>query len=171
MLQLAKLNDSFPYFVKTKVGAHRTISYDRLRNGEVERRVDTLTVDADDTEEVAVTITETTSRKGFSVQVKILIRAVSENACEATILAELRPIRLIKKQATVHKAFRLVTKEISMKYGTEGKGEFLLYSVGKLFSSSNTCNYTAVFSVIILVLLNERTLVCLFTIAKAQAPR
>lgn len=108
------------------MGAHRTFSYDRPRNNEVVHLSETHIVDADDEEKVALTISESSPRRGFSIKVRLLIRAVSRESCEVTILAEVRPMgRNMTDQLAVHKAFGLVINEISMRYGLEGKGKDL----------------------------------------------
>jgi hypothetical protein len=108
------------------MGAHRTFSYDRPRNNEVVHLSETHIVDADDEEKVALTISESSPRRGFSIRVRLLFRAISRESCEVTILAEVRPMgRNMTDQMAVHKAFGLVINEISMRYGLEGKGKVL----------------------------------------------
>ena len=106
------------------MGAHRTVSFDRPRNSEVVHLSETYIVDADDGEKVAITIIERTPRRGFSIKIRILFRALSKDTCEGTILAEIRPMgKNMTNQMAVHKAFTLVINEISMRYGNEGKGK------------------------------------------------
>jgi len=117
------------------VGAHRTVSFDRPRNSEVVHLSETYIVDADDEEKVAITIIERTPRRGFSIKIRILFRALSQDACEGTILTEIRPMgKNMTNQMAVHKAFTLVINEISMRYGTQGKG--LLAAFHKVLSSN-----------------------------------
>jgi hypothetical protein len=105
-------------------GAHRTISYERYRNGQLIRLSETHIVDSDDTEKLAFQVTERLPRRGFSIKVKILLRAVENGgACEATVLGEIRPVgKNMSDPAAVHKAFMLVLDELRNRYGTESVG-------------------------------------------------
>lgn len=104
-------------------GAARTTSFDRLRYGSIVRLSETHSVDADDTTKIVLSITERNPRRGFSVKVRILLRARSENGCSATVIAELRPVgKDMSNQAAVHKAFILVMDEIKLRYGSDGLG-------------------------------------------------
>jgi hypothetical protein len=105
-------------------GAHRTISYERYRNGQLVRLSETHIVDSDDTEKLAFQVTERLPRRGFSIKVKILLRAVDNgDACEATVLGEIRPVgKNMSDPAAVHKAFLLVLEELRNRYGTESVG-------------------------------------------------
>jgi len=105
------------------LGAHRTTSFDRLRNGIIVRLSETQIIDADDSEKLAFTVTERMPRRGFAIKIRILLRAAKENSCEATILGEVRPVgKNMTNQAAVHKAFNLVLNEIKIRYGIEGNG-------------------------------------------------
>jgi len=105
------------------MGAHRTTTFDRPRNGTVVRLSETQIIDADDSEKLAFTISERNPRRGFSIKVRILLRSSKENFCEATVLGEVRPVgKNMSNQAAVNKAFCLVLNEISSRYGTEGNG-------------------------------------------------
>lgn len=104
-------------------GAHRTIGYDRPRNGSMVRLSETQIVDADDSEKLAFTVSERLPRRGFSIKVRLLLRSYNENSCEATVLAEVRPVgKNMSNQVAVHKAFMLVLSEIKMRYGIENVG-------------------------------------------------
>ncbi|KAG7375033.1 Las17-binding protein actin regulator [Nitzschia inconspicua] len=105
-------------------GAHRTISYQRYRNGQLVRLSETHIVDSDDTEKLAFSVTERLPRRGFSIKVKILLRAVENGgACEATVLGEIRPVgKNMSDPAAVHKAFLLVLDELRNRYGTDSVG-------------------------------------------------
>jgi len=105
-------------------GAHRTISYERYRNGQMVRLSETHIVDSDDSEKLAFQVTERLPRRGFSIKVKILLRAVDNgSACEATVLGEIRPVgKNMSDPAAVHKAFMLVLEELRSRYGTESVG-------------------------------------------------
>jgi hypothetical protein len=105
-------------------GAHRTISYERYRNGQLVRLSETHIVDSDDTEKLAFSVTERLPRRGFSIKVKILLRAVENGgACEATVLGEIRPVgKNMSDPAAVHKAFMLVLDELRHRYGNESVG-------------------------------------------------
>lgn len=105
-------------------GAHRTTSFDRPRCGSIVRLSETYTVDADDPKNVCITVTERNPRRGFSLKVRILLRARKEaDTCEATVFADVRPVgKDMSNQAAVHKAFLLVLDEIKLRYGMEGSG-------------------------------------------------
>jgi hypothetical protein len=105
-------------------GAHRTISYERYRNGQLVRLSETHIVDSDDTEKLAFQVTERLPRRGFSIKVKILLRAVENGgACEATVLGEIRPVgKNMSDPAAVHKALMLVLDELRNRYGTDTVG-------------------------------------------------
>jgi hypothetical protein len=104
-------------------GAHRTASFDRPRNGSSVRLSETYTVDADDLKKVSITVTERNPRRGFSLKVRIVIRAGKDNTCDASVLADVRPVgKDMSNQAGVHKAFLLVLDEIKLRYGMEGTG-------------------------------------------------
>ena len=105
------------------MGAHRTTSFDRLRNGSLVHLSETQIIDADDSEKLTFTISERMPRRGFSMKVKFLLRSSKDNSCEATVIAEVRPVgKNMSNQAAVHKAFLLVLNELKMRYGGEGKG-------------------------------------------------
>lgn len=104
-------------------GATRMTSFDRPRYGSTVRLSETHTVDADDRKKLVVTIEEKNPRRGFTARVKIVLRAVKEDACDASIVAEVRPVgKDMSNQAAVHKAFLLVLDEIKLRYGSDGCG-------------------------------------------------
>lgn len=105
-------------------GAHRTISYERSRNGQLVRLSETHIVDSDDSEKLAFQVNERLPRRGFSIKVKILLRAVDNgSACEATVFGEIRPVgKNMSDPAAVHKAFMLVLEELRQRYGIESVG-------------------------------------------------
>ena len=103
--------------------AHRTTSYDRPRYGTLVRLSETHTVDADDSRRITFSVTERNPRRGFSIKVRILLQAFKENSCDASVVAELRPIgKNMSNQAAVHRAFLLVMDEIKARYGSEDHG-------------------------------------------------
>jgi hypothetical protein len=105
------------------MGAHRTTSFDRLRNGSLVHLSVTQIIDADDSERLAFTISERMPRRGFSMKVKVLLWSSKVNSCEATVMGEIRPVgKNMSNQAAVHKAFLLVLNELKSRYGSEGKG-------------------------------------------------
>jgi hypothetical protein len=105
------------------MGAHRTTSFDHLRNGALVHLSETQILDADDSEKLAFTISERMPRRGFSMKVKFLLRSSKDNSCEATVIGEVRPVgKNMSNQAAVHKAFLLVLNELKTRYGSEGKG-------------------------------------------------
>jgi hypothetical protein len=105
-------------------GAHRTISYERYRHGQLVRLSETHIVDSDDSEKLAFQVAERLPRRGFSIKVKIFLRAVDNgSACEATVLSEIRPVgRNMSDPVAVHKAFELVLDELRNRYGTDDVG-------------------------------------------------
>jgi len=105
-------------------GAHRTISYERYRNGQPVRLSETHIVDSDDSEKLAFQVNERLPRRGFSIKVKILLRAVENgNTCEATVLGEIRPIgKNMSDPAAVHKALMKVLDELRNRYGMDCVG-------------------------------------------------
>ena len=108
--------------------AHRTVSFQRPRYGALVRLTEVHTVEADDSNELVLVISERNPRRGFSIKVRILLRPSSQPAhdsksCEATVIASIRPIgKDMSNQAAVHKAFQLVVEEIKDRYGVQGKG-------------------------------------------------
>jgi len=105
------------------MGANRTTTYDRLRNGELVQLMETHIVDADDSEKVIFCVTERMPRRGFSVRIRISLHAINCQNCQATVHGEVRPMgKNMSNQAAVHRALVLVVDEIKMRYGVEGKG-------------------------------------------------
>lgn len=106
------------------INAHRTISYERRRNGQNVRLTETNIVESDDSDKLAFTLSERMPRRGFSVKVKVIIRASNEE-CTATVLSELRPVgKNMSNPSAVHKAFLLVLEELESRYGTHDGGLF-----------------------------------------------
>ena len=104
-------------------GASRISSFDRPRYGSTVRLSETHSIEADESRKVVFTVTERTPRRGFSTKVRIVLRALRENECDAYVSAEIRPIgKDMSNQAAVHKAFLLVIDEIKQRYGNEGRG-------------------------------------------------
>lgn len=104
-------------------GATRTCSFDRPRYGSMVHLSETHAVDADDAKKVVFLVEEHNPRRGFSVRVRITLRAYKETSCDATIVAECRPVgKDMSNQAAVHKAFLLVLDEIKARYGEDGGG-------------------------------------------------
>jgi hypothetical protein len=98
-------------------------SFDRPRYGSTVRLSETHTVDADDPKKLVVTIEEKNPRRGFIAQVEIQLRAFRENACDASVVAAIRPVgKDMSNQAAVHKAFTLVLDEVRLRYGSDGYG-------------------------------------------------
>lgn len=103
--------------------AHRTTSFERPRYGSLVRLSETHTVDADDSKKLTFTVTERNPRRGFSIKVRIMLRAHKANSCEATAVVEIRPVgKDMSNQAAVHNAFLLVLDEVKERYGVEGSG-------------------------------------------------
>ena len=105
------------------LGAHRTTSFDRTRNGNVVRLSEVHIIDADDSEKLAFTVSERMPRRGFAIKIRILLKTNKDNSCVATILGEIRAVgKNMTNQAAVHKAFTLVLNEINARYGIQGNG-------------------------------------------------
>ena len=104
-------------------GAHRVSSFARSRYGAVVRLSETHNVEADDSRTVAFTVEERYSRRGFSICVRVVLRAQRENSCTASVFAQLRPVgKDMTNQAAIHRALMLVVDEIKTRYGAEGRG-------------------------------------------------
>ena len=107
----------------TMIGASRKSSFDRPRYGSVVRLSETHTVESDNPKLVAFTVTERNPRRGFSLRVRIVLRAQQEESCDVSVFAEVRPVgKDMSNQAAVHKAFQLVIEEITDRYGAHGHG-------------------------------------------------
>ena len=121
-------------------GAHRTISFQRPRNGSVIRLSETQVIDADDSEKLAFTLSERMPRRGFAVKVKVILRPYTSSSCEATVLGEIRPVgKNMSNQAAVHKAFLMVVEELKARYGQDNLGLFAGFlSVVENMSDSET---------------------------------
>jgi Las17-binding protein actin regulator len=103
--------------------AHRTLIFDRPRYGALVRLSETHTVEADDSKELVFAVTERNPRRGFSIKVRVILRAFRENSCDASVLADIRPVgKDMSNQAAVHKACMLVVDEIKDRYGADGSG-------------------------------------------------
>jgi lipid-binding SYLF domain-containing protein len=104
-------------------GAERSASFDRSRYGSFIRLTETYTVDTDDPKRLSLFIIENSPRRGFATKVKILLRATKDNLCEASAIADIRPVgKDMSNQAAVHKAYLLVLEEIKLRYGIEQSG-------------------------------------------------
>jgi len=81
-------------------------------------------VDSDDSEKLAFQVSERLPRRGFSIKVKILLRAIDNGtACEATVLGEIRPVgKNMSDPAAVHKALLKVQDELRHRYGSDSVG-------------------------------------------------
>jgi lipid-binding SYLF domain-containing protein len=103
--------------------AHRTISFDRPRYGSLVRLSETHTVEADEASELVFTVTERNPRRGFSIKVRVNLRAFKDASCDATVVAEIRPVgKDMSNQAAVHKASLLVVEELRERYGEDSSG-------------------------------------------------
>lgn len=122
-------------------GAYRTISFDRPRYGSLVRLSETHTVEADDSNRLSFTVTERNPRRGFSIQIRVHFRVHREKSCEASVLANIRPVgKDMSNQAAVHKAFELVIDEIRARYGLTDGGLIagLISVVKSMAVESNT---------------------------------
>ena len=104
-------------------GAERAASFDRPRFGSLVRLTEKYSVNTDDPKKLLLCITENNPRRGFATKVTILVRATKDNFCEATAVADIRPVgKDMSNQLAVHKACLLVLDEIRLRYGTEQQG-------------------------------------------------
>jgi len=103
--------------------AHRTVNFERARYGAIVHLSETHTVESDNARELVLAVIERNPRRGFSIKVRVILRAVQDKRCEASVSASIRPVgKDMSNQAAVHKAFLLVTDEIKERYGMEGSG-------------------------------------------------
>eukprot|EP00977_Amphora_coffeiformis_P016746 scaffold5296_cov163-Amphora_coffeaeformis.AAC.1 len=103
--------------------AHRTISFDRPRYGSLVRLSETHTVEADESSELVLAITERNPRRGFSIKVRVHLHAFKDSSCDATVMADIRPVgKDMSNQAAVHKACLLVVEELKERYGRDSRG-------------------------------------------------
>jgi len=108
----------------TMVGALRTVTFTRMRNGQKVNLSETHTVDVDDPSELSFSVNEKMPRRGFAVLIKVKISATSHQTCEILITADLMPIgRNMSDQGAVNKAFILVIDELKARYGNSDKGK------------------------------------------------
>ena len=104
--------------------AHRTVLFDRIRNGQIIRLSETVVVVRDDSESLSLTISERMPRRGFSMKARITIREESKQSCSFSIIGDIVPIgRDLSNQGAVHRAFLLVVEELEGRYGTEKQGK------------------------------------------------
>jgi len=130
----------------TMMGAHRTTTFDRLRNGSVVRLSETQIVDGDDTRKIAYTVSERLPRRGFAIKIRVVLRALRENLSSCNVTAEIRPVgKNMSNQTAVHKAFLLVLNETKTRYGVERYGLMngLLNYVNNLPSSESSSSIPA----------------------------
>ena len=105
------------------VDAHRTVSFERSRYGAIVRLSENHIVVSDDAKKVVFAIDERNPRRGFAIEIRVILRPLHEKACEATVSARIRPVgKDMSNQAAVHKAFLLVVDEIKERYGVDDFG-------------------------------------------------
>lgn len=103
--------------------AHRTISFDRPRYGSLVRLSETHTVEVDEASDLVLAVTERNPRRGFSIKVHVQLQAFTDSSCDATVIADIRPVgKDMSNQAAVHKAFLLVVEELKERYGGDSRG-------------------------------------------------
>lgn len=104
-------------------GAYRTTSFDRPRYGSMIRFSEVHTVEIDDPQKVTLSVFEQNPRRGFSITVRISIKARKDETSEITVYGDIRPIgKDMSNQTAVHKAYTLVLDEIRMRFGLEDDG-------------------------------------------------
>ncbi len=105
---------------------HRTVLFDRLRNGQRIRLSETIVVVMDDDEKASISMSERMPRRGFSTKVRITLLKETERTCSVSIFGDIVPIgEDLSNQGAVHRAFLLVVDEMKGRYGTEGLGEII----------------------------------------------
>ena len=108
--------------------AHRTVLFDRLRNGQHIRLSETIVVIVDGNERVSLSISERMPRRGFSTKVRITLLRETRNSCSICIFGDIVPVgKDLSNQGAVHRAFLLVVNELKGRYGTQGKGKNLQF--------------------------------------------
>mmetsp|Transcript_3868 Transcript_3868/g.7415 ORF Transcript_3868/g.7415 Transcript_3868/m.7415 type:complete len:1027 (-) Transcript_3868:6219-9299(-) len=109
------------------LGGHRTVLFDRLKNGARVRLSETIVVLSDDDEILSLTISERMPRRGFSTKVRVVLTKESKQSCSVSIFGEVVPIgKDLSNQDAVHRAFLLVIEELKDRYGTDNKGKLTL---------------------------------------------
>lgn len=110
-------------------GAQRTITYNRVRNSEMVRLSETVSVEHDDTtQSLMIVIKDEMPRRGFQVMACMHFRSFGQQSCEARVVTDIRPVgRNISNQQAVHKAYVLVLDEMKKKYGLEEKGTTCMF--------------------------------------------
>ena len=104
-------------------GAHRTISFDRRRNGTYIRLSETHVVDSDNADNVSLNIVERLPRRGFAVKVRVHLKLKSPHSCEVAVRTEIRPVgKKLSNQDAVHKAYGMVVDEMNTRYGIGPRG-------------------------------------------------
>ena len=94
-----------------------------MRNRELVRLSETITVERDTNQTLSFAIVDRMPRRGFSVKIRVILRPSSAQSCDDSVIAELRPIgKNLSDQIADHKTFILVLDEIKVRYGFEGKG-------------------------------------------------
>ena len=108
-LDMQQLNDENEVITSgPMIGASRTKSFDKKRDGNIIHLKETYTVDADDKEQFVCSITEKMIRNGFSVKIRLLLCATGTNCCQAIVLAELGLVEEnLPDQSAIHKAYKL----------------------------------------------------------------
>lgn len=105
-------------------GGHRTVLFDRLRNGGRVRLSETVVVLSDDDETLSLTISERMPRRGFSTKARIVLIKESKHSCSVSVFGDIVPIgKDLSNQDAVHRAFVLVVEELKDRYGTDNKGK------------------------------------------------
>lgn len=121
-------------------GGHRTVLFDRVRNGESVRLSETIVVLLDNDETLALAISERMPRRGFSSKVRVYLTKDSKHKCSVSIFADIVPIgKDLSNQAAVHRAFLLLVEELKDRYGADNTGllAILLTVVKSLPSPDN----------------------------------
>ena len=108
-------------------GGVRNTRFDSFVKGELVQQSEIWFVDIDQTDHFVFTISEMMPRRGFSVKVRVVVRPSAISGCDVSMTGEYVPLgKNTSDQVKVHRAFMLLLKDVTAKYGVEGKGELLV---------------------------------------------
>lgn len=104
-------------------GAHRTVTYDRVRGKAVVRLSEVIVVEIDSVNCISVSISERMPRRGFSAKVRVVVNAASKQSCRISIFGEIIPVgKDLSNQGAVHRAYLLLVEELKLRYNMSNTG-------------------------------------------------
>ncbi len=107
-------------------GGYRMTSFERVRKGQLIPLSEKWVVDIDEIERFVFTISERMPRRGFSVKIRTIVRPLTEDTCDVSMVGEITPMgKNTSNQSVVHRAFVLLINEVKERYGQEGKGKLI----------------------------------------------